>query len=86
MLDNPDNRTEFRITAQGRAKITVADHETPIDCTVQNISPSGACLEVDALATSIPEMFVIVPDDGEGTAYPCRVMWRKGNRLGIKFE
>ena len=81
-----DNRAEFRISAQGRAKINVPGQMTPIDCIVHNISPSGACLEFDAIAGAIPELFAIVPDDGDDLGYPCRVVWRSGNRLGIKFE
>jgi hypothetical protein len=81
-----DNRAEFRISAQGRAKINVPGQTTPIDCIVHNISPSGACLEFDAIAVPIPELFAIVPDDGDDLGYPCRVVWRSGNRLGIKFE
>jgi len=80
-----DNRVEFRISAQGRAKINVPGQMTPIDCIVHNISPSGACLEFDAIA-AIPELFAIVPDDGDDLGYPCRVVWRSGNRMGIKFE
>jgi len=34
----------------------------------------------------IPELFAIVPDDGDELGYPCRVVWRSGNRMGIKFE
>jgi hypothetical protein len=81
-----ENRTEFRINAQGRAKINVPGQIAPIDCVVHNISPSGACLEFTALAASIPELFAIVPDDGDELGYPCRVIWRSGNRMGIKFE
>jgi hypothetical protein len=81
-----ENRTEFRINAQGRAKIAVPGQSDTIECTVQNISPSGACLEFDTLAAPLPDLFAIVPDDGDDLGYPCRVMWRKGNRMGVKFE
>jgi PilZ domain len=81
-----DNRTEFRINAEGRAKISVPGQTTTIDCIVHNVSPSGACLEVDALSVPIPELFAIVPDDGDDLGYQCRVVWRKGNLMGIKFE
>jgi len=81
-----DNRAEFRVHAHGRAKITLPDEVTTIDCVVHNISPSGACLEFDRLTVSIPELFAIVPDDGDELGYPCRVVWRNGNRMGIKFE
>lgn len=81
-----DNRTEFRVRASGRGKISLPEEAITIDCVVHDISPSGACLEIDRLAASIPELFAIVPDDGDDLGYACRVVWRNGNRIGIKFE
>ena len=81
-----ENRAEFRVNAQGRARIAVPGQIATIDCTVQNISPSGACLEFDTPTAPIPEQFAIVPDDGDDLGYSCRVVWRNGNRMGIKFE
>ena len=40
----------------------------------------------EVTADQAPELFAIVPDDGDDLGYPCRVVWRSGNRMGIKFE
>jgi len=54
-----------------------------IDCTVRNLSASGAALDVVS-PVGIPERFtLIVPADG--IQKPCRVVWRKEKRIGITF-
>jgi len=54
-----------------------------IDCTVRNLSASGAALDVVS-PVGIPERFnLIVPADG--IQKPCRVVWRKEKRIGIAF-
>jgi hypothetical protein len=57
--------------------------EAGIDCRVRDLSASGACLEVVS-HLGIPEEFVLVmPRDG--LSQPCRVIWRKGLRIGVQF-
>jgi PilZ domain len=54
-----------------------------IDCTVRNVSDTGAALEVTS-PVGIPERFtLVVPQDN--IAKPCRVMWRKEKRIGVAF-
>jgi PilZ domain len=79
-----ERRTEFRLYAAGPARI-VAGRQAPIDCTMYDISGSGGCLEVDA-AAHLPDTFHLVPDEDIAAGYPCRVVWRKNNRVGIKFD
>src|SRR5258708_34396170 len=79
-----ERRNEFRLDASRLAKI-VAGREAPIDCKVENISGSGGCLKVDA-AVALPESFQLVPGEGAGSGYPCRMVWRKDNHVGIKFD
>lgn len=55
-----------------------------IDCTVRNVSNDGAALDV-ASPVGIPEKFTLVlPSDG--LHFSCRVVWRKGSRIGVVFE
>ena len=54
-----------------------------IDCTVRNISETGAALDVTS-PLGIPERFTLAVSDG--THRNCRVMWRKEKRIGVKFE
>jgi hypothetical protein len=53
-----------------------------IDCTVRNISATGAALEVTS-PLGIPTAFTLVTD---GDHRPCRVVWRKERRIGVTFD
>jgi hypothetical protein len=55
-----------------------------IDCTVRNVSDTGAALEV-VTPLFIPDRFtLIVPSDGLNR--PCHIVWRKPKRIGIAFD
>jgi hypothetical protein len=57
---------------------------TAIDCTVRDLSLTGAAIEVPSQA-GIPERFTLVmPDDG--LHLPCHVVWRKEYRIGVTFD
>ena len=53
-----------------------------IDCTVRNISETGAALEVTS-PLGIPTEFTLVTENEQR---PCRVVWRKEKRIGVTFE
>ena len=54
-----------------------------IDCTVRNLSSTGAMLEV-ASPIGIPSRFTLIRADGHHI--PCEIMWRKPNRIGVAFK
>jgi hypothetical protein len=55
-----------------------------IDCTVRNISETGAALEVVS-PLFIPDRFTLfVPSDQ--FKRPCHIVWRKEKRIGIAFD
>ena len=55
-----------------------------IDCTVRNVSNTGAALDVTS-PMGIPENFtLLLPSDG--LHLPCHVVWRKERRLGVAFD
>jgi hypothetical protein len=53
-----------------------------IDCTVRNISNTGAALDVTS-PLGIPTEFTLVTD---GNHLLCRVVWRKEKRIGVAFD
>jgi PilZ domain len=55
-----------------------------IDCTVRNLSSTGAALEVSS-QIGIPANFTLVVS-GDGLHLPCHVVWRKEFRIGIVFD
>ena len=54
-----------------------------IDCTVRNLSETGAALSVDS-PVGIPSEFKLIVDSAHVNRR-CRVVWRKENRIGITF-
>ena len=55
-----------------------------IDCTIRNVSDTGAQLEV-ASPLGIPDSFWLVIS-GSPTPRHCRVAWRSDRRLGVAFD
>jgi PilZ domain len=54
-----------------------------IDCTVRNISETGAALDVTS-PLGIPAEFTL--DVADGSQRQCRVVWRKEKRIGVTFQ
>ena len=55
-----------------------------IDCTVRNLSETGAALEV-VTPIFIPDRFTLIVQT-EQLKRPCHIVWRKENRMGVAFE
>jgi hypothetical protein len=55
-----------------------------IDCTVRNISESGAALDVQSPLYIPDRVTLIIPTDQLKRS--CRVVWRKERRIGVTFE
>jgi hypothetical protein len=53
-------------------------------CTVCNISPEGAAIDVDNPAF-VPERFRLVIANDPDAARECRVAWIQKNRIGVSF-
>ena len=56
---------------------------TAIDCTVRNITRSGACLLVES-PIGIPDQFELVLS-GDKSRRQCRVAWRSADQIGVAF-
>jgi hypothetical protein len=75
-----------RITAR-RAIFKAASIEfgrSAIECTVRNISDTGAALDV-ASPLYFPDRFTLAVHTDE-MRRPCRVVWRRQRRIGVSFE
>ncbi|WFU17539.1 PilZ domain-containing protein [Bradyrhizobium sp. CB3481] len=55
-----------------------------IDCTVRNLSETGAALEVSS-PVGVPEHFTLLIE-ADHIHVPCRVVWRKDTRIGVHFD
>lgn len=78
-MDEHRSATRQRVLKAG----TIEFQGGAIDCTVRNLSPSGAALEV-ASPLGIPETFELVIPADRGH-FHCRVVWRRPQRIGVAF-
>jgi hypothetical protein len=65
------------------ARIVYNNRASTIDCTVRNISPTGARL-VFGGPVAAPDEFDLVISQKERT-HRCRIAWRKANEIGVAF-
>jgi hypothetical protein len=74
---------EHRIAARHRVLKTgrIQFGGGSIDCTLRNLSATGAALDVTS-PLGIPTEFVLVIGSDQR---PCRVVWRKEKRIGVTF-
>lgn len=82
MFDTTENRAAVRRRTLKGGRIIFNAGRSTIDCTVRNLSPKGARLEVTSVV-GIPNTFDLqVSGDG---LQPCRVAWRSLKELGVEF-
>ena len=81
LADNKRGSPRQRVLKSGR--IVFANGAFSVDCSIRNISETGARLQVP-LTVSIPDHFTLVDSHG-GTRHFAKVVWRKGDLLGIRF-
>jgi hypothetical protein len=76
-----DSMDEHRIAARHRILKagTIEFGGGAIDCTVRNISATGAALDI-ASPLGIPTLVT------DGNHLPCRIVWRKEKRIGVTFD
>jgi hypothetical protein len=78
-----ERRRQPRARTLKSARILLNHHHSVIDCTVRNLSPTGACLNV-ASTLGIPERFDVV-FDADKSIRTCRLIWHKEKQIGVEF-
>jgi hypothetical protein len=78
-----ERRQQPRARTLKAARILLNQHHSVIDCTVRNLSPGGACLNV-ATSLGIPERFDVI-FEADHSIRPCRLVWHKEKQLGVEF-
>ena len=81
-MDEKRKTQRRRVLKEG--KIIFADGMRVIDCTIRDISDSGARLLI-ANTVGVPETFHLF-EKSSGMVYPTRVAWRQANAIGVKFD
>ena len=77
-----ENRNTPRRTTLKGGRIVFNAGRSTINCTVRNLSPKGAKLQVSSVV-GIPETFDLLLDGH--ARQPCRVAWRTLKELGVEF-
>ena len=75
-----ERRTHRRFRTLKSARIVCDD---PVDCVVVNLSYSGAALKLTQEARDLPLQFILTLNSGP--VRRCRVCWRHGDKVGVKF-
>jgi hypothetical protein len=78
-----EHRSSRRQRVLKSGKIIYNNGSIVIDCTIRNISETGAQLQIPT-SVGIPDRFDFSETMG-GTRRPVMVLWRKGDRIGIRF-
>jgi PilZ domain len=77
---------ETRIATRHRVQkaATIEFGGVAIDCTIRNLSTTGALLEVAGRDRIPAEFALVVP--GDNLYLPCTVVWRSEYRMGVHFD
>lgn len=78
-----ERRRHSRMRTLKSARILLNQHHSTLNCTIRNLSLSGACLDVPS-AIGIPDRFDVI-FDADQSVHPCRMVWHKETRVGVEF-
>ena len=76
-----ENRISPRRRVLKSGQIALSEKAPKLECTIRNISDTGACLQVST-TFGMPASFGLFAD---GVRHNCRVVWRTDTRLGVTF-
>src|ERR1035437_6433308 len=63
-------------------EVPISDKAPKLECTVRNISETGASIQVST-TIGIPSIFDVIID---GARRQCRSVWRTDTKIGIAFQ
>lgn len=77
---------EHRVAQRHRVLKTATIEFTgqAVECTVRNLSASGAALELKS-PLWFPDQFTLCIASA-GLRKPCHIVWRRDGRIGVAFE
>lgn len=82
MLTN--NRKFLRRDVRYTAWLLLAGNQLH-GCVLSNASDQGACIDVED-SDVVPDKFTLLLSSSGKARRQCRVVWRKPQRVGVKFE
>lgn len=78
-----ERRKSLRHRTLKGGKIVVNDGYSTFDCSVRNLSETGAKLLVAGII-GIPDHFILAMLDGR--RFSCTVVWRTETEIGVQFD
>lgn len=79
-----EHRNALRIRSFLRGEIIHSNGNSKTECTIRDISETGARLQVPASVT-LPECFdLVIPQ--KGMSERARIVWNHGGEIGVLFE
>jgi hypothetical protein len=79
-MDMTERTPRLRTYKGGRIN---AERMPGMDCTIRNLSETGACLEIDSALVPLDEFNLVIKP--EYLNRRCRVAWRKPGKIGVHF-
>lgn len=77
-----ENRKRKRVSTLKKGQLIFNNSHCVVDCTVRNISETGACLELPCFIELPDTLTLMIPG---GPKRECEVMWVSNNKLGVRF-
>lgn len=81
-MSEDSRETQRHRTLKG-GRIVVNDGFSTFDCTIRNLSETGAKLVVTS-SLPIPQRFELAMNDGR--SFACEVAWRTETEIGVHFS
>ncbi len=78
-----ERRESSRIAVKIGATAFVANSNDAIECTILDISETGAKLEMNGVDIIPAHLMLYIPE--VDCTFTCEVAWRRENQLGLKF-
>jgi hypothetical protein len=82
-MTDTNKRGAPRLRVLKSGKIVSKDYKAIFDCTVRDISETGAKLKCANPAMMPSEMLFVLPS--ENTMREAKIVWRKPDTIGIQF-
>jgi hypothetical protein len=83
-MEDNNKRQAPRQRVLKAGKIAYANGAIVVDCTIRNLSDTGARLQVPT-SVAIPDRFEFV-EAASGKRRAATVVWRRGELMGIHFD
>ncbi len=84
MDEDDDRRSSKRRRTVLRGRVVFNNRSSVLDCTVRDLSDSGAQLTLADVSALLPEFELEIP--GKCLQVQARLMWSRGKSHGVRFD